>query len=115
MVTRPNLFDGLLLGILVHLFDDLRIIFYNARQFSLGKDILQIDVTDNGYGIPPSLQPRIFEPYFTTKSGGTGLGLVLARKTIEDAGGKIWFESTINVGTTFFIQLPLYLEDDNNS
>lgn len=84
-------------------------------SLSLGKDILQIDVTDNGYGIPPSLQPRIFEPYFTTKSGGTGLGLVLARKTIEDAGGKIWFESTINVGTTFFIQLPLYLEDDNIS
>ena len=40
MVTRPDLFDGLLLGILVHLFDDLRVIFYNARQFSLGKDIL---------------------------------------------------------------------------
>ena len=40
VVARPNLFDGLLLGILIHLFDDLRVVFYNARQFSLGKDIL---------------------------------------------------------------------------
>ncbi len=93
----------------------------NAIQASSGKaeqevnislkvveNTIQISVADNGVGIAQALQPRIFEPYFTTKSGGTGLGLVLARKTIEDAGGKIWFTSAADVGTTFFIELPLY-------
>ena len=51
MVTRPNLFDGLLLGILVHLFDDLRVVFYNTRQFSLGKDVLPKVVCHNAVRI----------------------------------------------------------------
>ncbi|SDC09441.1 sensor histidine kinase [Williamwhitmania taraxaci] len=70
-------------------------------------NLVQMSITDNGYGIPTNLQPHIFEPYFTTKSSGTGLGLVLVRKTIEESGGKIWFESKMNAGTTFFIQIPL--------
>lgn len=70
------------------------------------QEFIQLSVSDNGVGIPAELQPRIFEPYFTTKSGGTGLGLVLARKTVEEAGGKIWFENTQNAGTTFYIRLP---------
>ena len=75
------------------------------------QEFVLLSVSDNGFGIPVELQQRMFEPYFTTKSGGTGLGLVLARKTVEEAGGKIWFESKQNVGTTFFIRLPIYQSD----
>ena len=66
-----------------------------------------ISVTDNGIGIPVELHEKLFEPSFTTKSGGMGLGLAIARKIIENFNGEIWFESTRDVETTFFIKLPL--------
>ncbi len=72
------------------------------------QEAVLLTITDNGEGIPPMQQARIFEPYFTTKTGGTGLGLVLTRKTIEEAGGAIWFTSEPGVGTTFFCQLPVF-------
>ena len=70
-----------------------------------GTNIL-LTIKDNGNGIPENLRKRIFEPSFTTKSSGTGLGLAFVKNSIENAGGKIWFETDINEGTTFFISLP---------
>lgn len=67
-------------------------------------------VTDNGKGIPEDLRERLFQPYFTTKSSGTGLGLAMTRKIIELWKGSIWFESVEGEGTTFFIRLPLSVE-----
>jgi signal transduction histidine kinase len=46
-------------------------------------------------------------PNFTTKESGSGIGLAVAKRGIESAGGKIWFETTEGEGTTFFIELPL--------
>jgi signal transduction histidine kinase len=66
-----------------------------------------ISVTDNGNGVPAELQDKLFEPSFTTKSGGMGLGLAIAKKIIESFNGEIWFQSTRGVETTFFIKLPL--------
>ncbi len=66
-----------------------------------------ISVTDNGIGIPAELQDKLFEPSFTTKSSGMGLGLAITRRIIENFNGEIWFESDHEVGTTFFIKLPL--------
>lgn len=68
---------------------------------------VQIAVTDNGSGINEEAARRIFQPYFTTKSSGTGLGLAMTKKIIEFWKGKIWFETVENEGTTFFIELPL--------
>jgi PAS domain S-box-containing protein len=71
---------------------------------------VEISVKDTGAGIPKSIQSRIFEPFFTTKEvgKGTGQGLALAHRVIEQRhGGRIWFESDIDVGTTFFMLLPL--------
>lgn len=65
-----------------------------------------IAVKDNGVGIKPSEQDKIFVPYFTTKSKGTGLGLAMSKQIVEVMNGKIWFESTLGVGTTFFITFP---------
>lgn len=66
-----------------------------------------IKVTDNGTGIPEEVKDKIFDPYFTTKSSGTGLGLAMSKKIIELWGGNIRFESKTNEGTTFFLTVPL--------
>ncbi|HZX59769.1 MAG TPA: ATP-binding protein, partial [Mucilaginibacter sp.] len=69
------------------------------------KNIL-LSIKDNGNGIAENLRDKIFEPNFTTKSSGTGLGLAFVKNSIENAGGKVWFETVISVGTTFYISLP---------
>lgn len=66
----------------------------------------QVAVTDNGVGIKESEREKIFVPYFTTKSTGTGLGLAMAKQIIEGMDGKIWFESELDKGTTFFVTFP---------
>ena len=65
-----------------------------------------IEVADNGRGISPELLPNIFRPFFTTKGDGTGLGLSLARRIIEDHQGRIDVTSAVGKGTTFSVVLP---------
>ncbi len=66
-----------------------------------------ISIADNGAGIPEEVVKKMFQPYFTTKSSGTGLGLAMTKKIIEFWKGTIWFETEEGVGTTFFMRLPL--------
>ena len=66
-----------------------------------------ISITDNGVGIPIELHDKLFEPSFTTKSSGMGLGLAIAKKIIENSKGEIWFQSVRDIETTFYIKLPL--------
>jgi two-component system, NtrC family, sensor histidine kinase HydH len=70
-----------------------------------GDDVL-IRVTDTGRGIPPEVQGRVFEPYFSTKETGTGLGLPTTRRIIEEHGGTLAFSSEPGKGTQFTIRLP---------
>ena len=72
-----------------------------------GQDAAVIEVADNGRGISPELLPNIFRPFFTTKGDGTGLGLSLARRIVEDHQGRIDVTSTVGKGTTFAVILPL--------
>ena len=67
----------------------------------------RIIIEDTGVGIPEEKQNQVFNPYFTTKKGGTGLGLPIVERIIFDHHGQIWFESQDNLGTTFYIDLPL--------
>lgn len=69
-------------------------------------DYIQISIEDEGTGIHPRHLPRIFDPYFTTKQDGTGLGLTTAYSIIKQHGGYITLESQPGVGTTFYIFLP---------
>ncbi len=64
-------------------------------------------VQDNGKGIDADTAEKLFKPYFTTKSSGSGLGLAMSRKIVELWKGSIWFESESDKGTTFFIKLPI--------
>lgn len=66
-----------------------------------------VEVADNGRGIAPKNLPNIFRPFFTTKGDGTGLGLSLARRIVEDHGGRIEVTSTVGRGTTFAVFLPV--------
>ncbi|HLJ92349.1 MAG TPA: ATP-binding protein [Gemmataceae bacterium] len=74
---------------------------------------LEIAVHDNGPGILPEHAARLFQPYFTTKKHGTGLGLFVTRKLVTDHGGRINFESSTGEGTTFRVSLPSEEPMDN--
>jgi len=67
---------------------------------------VSISVKDNGNGIPLNIRKNIFEPNFTTKSGGMGLGLGMVKNLVNSYEGKIDFESKVNKGTTFKITFP---------
>lgn len=74
---------------------------------------IKIIVKDNGMGIPKEVIPKIFQPNFTTKSSGTGLGLAFVKKTIESMNGDISFVTFEGIGTTFTIILPIYEEEQD--
>jgi signal transduction histidine kinase len=65
-----------------------------------------VEIADTGPGIDPEILERIFEPYFSTKAAGTGLGLPITRKIVEDHGGSIRIDSRPGRGTRVAIELP---------
>ncbi|MCA9502214.1 MAG: two-component sensor histidine kinase, partial [Myxococcales bacterium] len=68
-----------------------------------------VEISDDGGGIPEEIRERIFDPFFTTKQvgRGTGQGLAIARKVVERHGGELRCVSSVGVGTTFTIELPI--------
>jgi signal transduction histidine kinase len=68
--------------------------------------VVRVHVIDTGPGIAPETIERIFQPYFTTRSGGSGLGLPVARRLIEEHGGRIDVHSDVGRGTDFTVVLP---------
>jgi signal transduction histidine kinase len=88
----------------------------NSRQARAGEVTLsavaedgcaRLDVVDDGTGIPPDVQARIFDPAFTTKTSGTGLGLPIVKRIVDDCGGAIEIDSTPGRGTRITIRLPM--------
>ena len=68
---------------------------------------IELAISDTGVGIPPEHLDRIFRPFYTTKRGGTGLGLSLCRRIISQHGGTLTVESKMKQGSRFLIRLPL--------
>ena len=66
------------------------------------------EIKDNGTGISEEASEKIFVPYFTTKTTGTGLGLAMTKQIIENLGGSIYFDSKLNKGTSFFVSFPKF-------
>ncbi|KIP20229.1 Sporulation kinase E [Anoxybacillus ayderensis] len=68
---------------------------------------IRIAIRDEGSGIPKEKIKKLGEPFYTTKERGTGLGLMVSYKIIEEHDGRIDVESEVGVGTTFYITLPI--------
>jgi two-component system, sporulation sensor kinase E len=77
-------------------------------QTGEGPDDVWVSVADTGGGIPEELLNRIFEPFYTTKKKGSGLGLMIVQRIVRAHGGRIELESSVGRGTTFRIWLPLH-------
>src|SRR5262249_62141083 len=66
-----------------------------------------VEIADTGVGIPAAQARHVFNPFFTTKPSGTGLGLALVHKSVEDHAGSVSFRGTPSGGTTFTVTLPV--------
>ena len=77
-----------------------------VKLTQLNKKVV-IEVQDNGLGIDEDIAKKVFIPNFSTKESGSGIGLAIAKRGIEQTGGSIWFETAIDKGTSFFIELPV--------
>ena len=86
-----------------------RIVTFTEGQLSglAGGDYVQIEVEDNGSGIPEDKIDRIFEPFFTTKKTGTGLGLATVLSIVRKHGGQLGVKSVVGTGTPFTVFLPV--------
>ncbi|MGB1206134.1 MAG: ATP-binding protein [Chitinophagales bacterium] len=69
-------------------------------------NLVKVEVNDNGSGIDEEKREKVFVPNFTTKNSGMGLGLAMSRQIVGAAKGKIWFETVVDEGTSFFVELP---------
>ncbi len=70
-----------------------------------------LEVADTGPGISPQVESRLFDPFFSTKEGGSGLGLPIAARIVENHGGHIQYQTQRNRGTTFSVVLPRWTDD----
>jgi signal transduction histidine kinase len=78
-----------------------------------GVPTVQVEVTDTGQGIPPQILEKIFTPFFTTKAQGTGLGLPICHRLIEQHSGRLSVISEDGKGTTFTVELPAYQHSEH--
>src|SRR5205814_1770182 len=76
-------------------------------QLSAQPRTASIDVIDTGPGIPDDQQRQIFQAYYTTKKGGTGIGLAMAKRIAEEHGGQIGVRSDVGKGSDFWMTVPL--------
>jgi signal transduction histidine kinase len=67
---------------------------------------VELAVADSGHGVAPELRRRVFEPFFTTRPNGTGLGLAVARQIVEAHGGRIDVADAPGGGACFTVKLP---------
>ena len=72
-----------------------------------GRRTIRVDVEDSGVGMDAAALARIFEPYFSTKATGTGLGLTIAKRNVELIGGSIGVRSEPGLGTTVSLHIPV--------
>jgi len=101
--------------VITNLFDN-AVKYTSAGKVTIGltgnADVIQFYIKDTGNGIPPEDVPHLFQKFYrvdnsaTRTIGGTGLGLFICRKIIELYNGRIWVESALNEGSTFFVNLP---------
>jgi signal transduction histidine kinase len=77
------------------------------------ESVVLITISDNGMGISQEAQENMFQPNFTTKTSGMGLGLSIVKSIVDNFGGKIWYTSESGKGTTFYIEMAVYKNGNN--
>lgn len=101
----------LLLNLLLNAMDAVRGVDEGKRRIGIEMAVnatgeVEVAVKDHGRGMSPAQLQRIFEPFYTTKPSGIGMGLTISRKTVEAHGGRLWAESQPQ-GATFRFTLPV--------
>ena len=76
---------------------------------------MQVTVEDSGPGLDPNTTARIFEPFYTTKSAGMGMGLSISRSILQSHGGRLWATANDGPGTSFHFSLPKYQEEGSHA
>jgi PAS domain S-box-containing protein len=76
---------------------------------------VQVTVEDSGTGLSPDTMPRIFEPFYTTKAGGMGVGLSICRSIVQNHGGRLWATAHDGPGTSFHFTLPQYQREESDA
>jgi nitrogen fixation/metabolism regulation signal transduction histidine kinase len=100
-----RIFTNLLQNAMQSVEEDKKVIIHIDEE--LEEQYIFIRLQDNGTGIPEQIQSKIFTPNFTTKSSGTGLGLAMCKRMVEQAKGEIWFDTIPGEGTTFYLKFPI--------
>lgn len=100
-----NLINRILINLILNAIESTESNLNPKIEINLKEDrnYITVSISDNGNGILPINYSKVFQPNFSTKSTGSGIGLAVVKKGIEQMDGTIWFESKINIGTTFYI------------
>jgi PAS domain S-box-containing protein len=133
VILRPQFADGLapvagdrvqlqqvVLNLVLNGIEAMGSVGGRARQLviatrNLDPDQVQVTVDDAGTGIDPSALGKIFDPFYTTKPGGMGMGLSISRSIVEAHGGRLWATAKDGPGTLFHFTLPTYQEDASHA
>jgi signal transduction histidine kinase len=78
-----------------------------ATRVAGGPEAVLVEIEDDGPGVPEEIRARVFEPFFTTRASGTGLGLAVVRRIMEFHGGEVSLRGTPGGGATFVLRFPL--------
>jgi signal transduction histidine kinase len=87
----------------------------SIKSIATGHNIVRVSIEDTGSGIDPANMDRIFQPLFTTKARGMGMGLSICRSIIESHGGRIWASAGASRGSIFQFELPVSLPSTNST
>ena len=101
-----------LLNLIVNAADSMHDVPFHRRRLHIstraGRNVAFISVRDTGKGLPPEDARRLFDPFYTTKSTGTGIGLAICRSIVESHGGSLWAIRNAEGGATFRFRIPLH-------
>jgi PAS domain S-box-containing protein len=109
-----------LLNLVMNAMDAMSSVEDRARQLvittqNIDPERLQVTVEDSGTGLDPNTMARIFEPFYTTKSSGMGMGLSISRSIVQNHGGRLWATANDGPGTSFHFTLPKYQIEEHHA
>jgi signal transduction histidine kinase len=109
-----------LLNLVMNAMDAMSSVEDRARQLAIttqnvDQDRVQVTVEDSGTGLDPNTMARIFEPFYTTKPSGMGMGLSISRSILQNHGGRLWATANDGPGTSFHFTLPKHQGEEENA